>query len=783
VLVNINYAYGKSLLRGVNAYFESSPHDYIVDLYIHDRNVQECELAAYDGIVCSVEEELLIALPDDFPAINLDSSSQDRFDRGFRVDNHRVGELGAEALYTVGALSFLYYDGYKAFHSQISQQASQERETGFRGAYEKLIAEANRPHRQILCATSRDDLRSQLSSAPKPVGVFCFNDAAALEAVEVCRHSGLSVPEDVLLIGVDNDELLCTLSNPWITSIDTGVARLAEQAVGAIVESIESGKALDNSAPVEPTLFPRQSTGTLTARGTVASSAMNAIEHAEPEVLSPAYIAERIGCSMRSLNQLLKGELNRTAQDLIAERILRDAKRLLRETDDSVESIASKLGREPASFHQLFKRYEPFSPGEYRKRFRTLSGHEKSPARVLEPADSTTLGLISPLGKSDRILISGVEAYVRSHPKLGAVRILVEIESVEPFIGDPTYANYTDAFVEECDGILAASQVVLPPDIPPSKPIVTIDHDRPRANAYPIYSDNAQIGAMAARYFLKKGFRNFAYSGYSADVLRAGIDFEKSAHGQRWAGYQAELRRHGFSDIARHDCNYDSTHAAEHWLQQLKKPVALFVFNDFLAKLRANETQRAGLEIPKDVVILGVDNERALCESSATPISSIEIGFAKAGYDLAEFLCAKMGLIKASDSELSHIHAMRVVERESTNAFGFDDPELERAAQFIRSHCVDPISVNDIVAVTRLSRRSIENRAKTLMGMTLHELLSHERVRRATDLLMSSDFNINEVALRSGFDGGTSFCRTFKSLTGESPAVYRKKRVIPIGTV
>src|SRR6202042_2398690 len=84
-------------------------------------------------------------------------------------------------------------------------------------------------------------LAKWLESLPKPVGILAANDSRAHHILEACRAFGLRVPEEVAVIGVNNDELLCQLSNPALTSIEHGTKRMGYEAA-ALLERLMSGK-------------------------------------------------------------------------------------------------------------------------------------------------------------------------------------------------------------------------------------------------------------------------------------------------------------------------------------------------------------------------------------------------------------------------------------------------------------------------------------------------------------------------------------------------------------
>ncbi|WP_169305310.1 substrate-binding domain-containing protein [Coraliomargarita akajimensis] len=777
VVTNPHHSFGRSILRGVNAFIEERGLDYTVDVYFHNRTFKERELSDCAGLIAAVDDAVLRGLPPEFPALNLNGEHRFVWDGSFRVNDCRVGELAAEFFRTEGVRSYLYYDPFEYSNNVGGKQATTRRSHGFQTAHARLSDSLICSSLTVGTADSALNVAEWLRSAPKPIGVLCFNDFAAIEFLEICRSHGIVCPDEVLVVGVDNDDMLCRLAYPTTTSIDSGIEQIAYNAVQAVVRCIEDG-VKDSCAEVQPTLVHRESTGTFVTNEPTVLRAIELVNHALPSALTPIGLAEKLGCSERVLNLSLKRELNLTAKGLIVWSLERQAKTLLRETNRSLESIAEAMGRDAKYLHQLLKRSEGCSPGAYRQQFRQPTSIASPKSTVTIGPQEITIGLISSLGRSERSILAGIEHYIRAHRKLRDIRILPRFESVERPVGRTGLWRLATDFFEECSGLIVASDCELPEGIGKRMPVVLIDHCRGQDELWPVFSENLEIGAMAARYFIRRGYQHFAYSGYSPEVLRAGLDFENSAHEQRRLGFEQELHRHGFTHVARLDCSFDGSKEAERWLAELEKPVGLFTHNDYLAKLRLNEAQRIGIRVPEEIAILGVDNDEVFCRSTYPSISSIDIAFVKAGYEITHFLSRMIHCPSEEASGLSGIKPMRVVERGSTNAYGFADPDLVTAMQSIKERCTDAISVDDIVASTALSRRSIESRSKAHLGLALHDMLCYERTQLAIELLTSSAYSVKEISSVSGFESLSAFFRVFKAFTGASPAEYRASRLI-----
>ncbi|MEO0794389.1 MAG: substrate-binding domain-containing protein [Verrucomicrobiota bacterium] len=776
ILSNTQNIYGIDLVDGANGFIHEHDLPYIVDVISHPKILEKLNLRSYHGFITSSNNDIIRSLPADIPAISIDSDRYRLGKEGFMINNERIGELAAELFHREGVVSYVYFDGYHDNNDSINRVSS-ERLKGFRDEYRR----SNTPLIPTRLETKKLDrlesLVAWLTSLPKPIGVFCFNDYGSIRIIEGCEVAGLNVPEDVMIVGVDNDPILCSLGSIRLSSIDTGIKRLAYLAAESIVKFIEQGQA--SSSTVEPVLVTRDSTGHTVASNDKVAETLEIISQLRQPELTAAQISNRVGCSLRTLENLFRSELGMTLQDTIIDSSLKKAKCRLRETNDSIETIASEFGRDPGSLHYAFQRFENLSPGAYRNRFRKPTNTPMPCVLSTPPKPVISLGIIcSTSGKSRREIIAGIQHYIKSYTGQQVLHSRCRLELFARQFDAGDFETFEDGSLKQSDGLILVDSATIPEGFAENKPLVTIEHDRSLENSWPVFVDNAKVGALAAKYFIRRGYRKFAYCGYDPLSLKPGLDFANSAHGKRQAGFTDELCQHGITAVQVHHSRISHLELTEAWLTRLDKPTALYVFNDYLAKLIITKAQGLGIRIPQDLAILGTDNDAVYCDCHNFNISSIDIGFRKGGYDMVEFL---LQLILEPDKPPAAppiIQPTQIVERHSTASFGFDDVELERAIRFIKSNYQRNISVNDVVASTTLSRRQLEARSKSLLGLTLLEALHHERTQKIIKLLVTTNDSIKEVASKTGFNNSSKLCRAFKAGVGESPAEFRYSRTL-----
>ncbi|MEO0797133.1 MAG: substrate-binding domain-containing protein [Verrucomicrobiota bacterium] len=781
VVANLQHAYSRDVIRGINRFIQESQSTYLVDVLSHTNVLAGICYSNYCGLISSADVSLLKGFPIELPFVTLDSDPDSASGIGYKINNSRIGEMAAELFDREGVVSYVYFDSFHAgapWHIRISG----ERMGGFRSVYEVRAQKGPAASFMVYGPSSYGLMAAWLNEVPKPAGVFCFNDMGATRVIEVCRRCGISVPGQVLVAGVDNNDLLCSLSNPPITSIDSGAEELAYHAVSGLIDYLE-GKGWPSNIPaIEPKTYSRESTGSWSANDSRVARALKFIEAQEGRIPGPREVAMAVGCGLRSLELAFNQELKATVQDVLTQTWLKQAKRYLRETDWSIQTIAAEVGRDTKNLYAGFQRFENISPGGYRSHLRSGGTIHIGNLHYEPPKADLTIGYVSSIcGQADRDILAGIKHFVRINKGGPKVRVLLRVESLNEYINGLDINVFLEGYLSECDGLIVTPQVQTPDAIDQKVPVITVDHTRSDENGWSVYVDNIGVGSAAAEYFLRRGYRNFAYLGSSPEILRPGFLLESSAHEFRKRGFEHTLLRYGIEAIAHYNYDDQQLEMLSNWIAGLEKPIALFAFNDYFAKVAIEACLRAGIGVPHEVAILGTDNDELICNGSNPSVSSVEVGFGRGGYDLSCFMVELCQGKTNGSLGAPVIHVGGVVERDSTNAYGFNDSELEKALSFIRTNFAQEKSVEDVVAVTKLSRRSIEERAKKYLGFTLLDQLRYHRVQKAIGLLVSTSLPIKELAELSGFENAPTLCRVFKQNTGESPAQYRKRRTLPAG--
>ena len=214
-------------------------------------------------------------------------------------------------------------------------------------------------------------LGTWLASLPKPLGLMAANDNRGRQVLEACRAHGLRVPEDVAVIGVDNDELLCRLSSPMLSSVEQG-ARLLGFKAAELLDSIINNKARklpDIHFVVDPLgIVTRRSTEILAIDDPKVAEAMAFISLHFSKGIRVRDVAEAVATSRSSLEKRFKTILGYTIRTAIRRFQLERARHLISDTNTPLKQIAVDLGFPSVQYMTtLFGKEFVLSPAKYRE--------------------------------------------------------------------------------------------------------------------------------------------------------------------------------------------------------------------------------------------------------------------------------------------------------------------------------------------------------------------------------------------------------------------------------
>jgi LacI family transcriptional regulator len=369
----------------------------------------------------------------------------------------------------------------------------------------------------------------------------------------------------------------------------------------------------------------------------------------------------------------------------------------------------------------------------------------------------------------DREFLGGVARYARKHGPWGFQISAGESEQVmsgaRPWGADGIIARISDRHMAETILKSRVPTIMLGSSderlLPEGSLISLVD----------VSSNAEQVAQLAVDYFLRRRLRGFAYVGVEG----------RSWSRRRCEAFVTQLGAKGLEVCVFQRPRCEAAWETElqeiaKWLLTLPQPVGLFACDDDRGRLVVEACRAAGLRVPEDVAVLGVDNDAVFCELSDPPLSSIALNAESAGYRAAELLDDMMNGHTRASREI-RVQAVRVVTRRSTEVVAVDDTEVSAALKIIHQHHgstnVKDMRVMDVVNELSVSRRSLEKRFKSLMGRTLLDEIQLVRLDHAKRLLLETTHPVATIAKMSGFGNVPYFCKFFNERTGMTPRRFR----------
>lgn len=365
-----------------------------------------------------------------------------------------------------------------------------------------------------------------------------------------------------------------------------------------------------------------------------------------------------------------------------------------------------------------------------------------------------------------RRVLQGLIHYSNDHGPWIFYRLPLYYETLYGIEGIIEWAKEwkADAIIARCDheGTSLLSNLNIP---------VVLQNFRERSSCFSnLTGDYISTGAMAAKFFIKRRYRNLAFYG------NKGVIWSR----ERAEGYRKEVEKIGgnyyyFESENLNGDQWSSSHIQlEEWLNALPKPVGLFTCDDSFALEVSTICKINNILIPQDISLLGVDNDELICTLSDPPISSIVLDMEKGGYEVGRLIDQ---LIKKDRTEPSNvvIRPIRFELRQSTERYNISHEYIAKVVYFIEENFTSEISIDALTRLVPLSRRSLEIKFKEEMDTSIYQFILQCRIEYFANLLITTDLPLLDLALQSGFNDCKNISRIFKKMKVYSPIEFRQK--------
>lgn len=303
-------------------------------------------------------------------------------------------------------------------------------------------------------------------------------------------------------------------------------------------------------------------------------------------------------------------------------------------------------------------------------------------------------------------------------------------------------------------------------------PIVDVSAARHSPTIPYVETNDRAIAELAAEHFLQRGFTRLAFCG-DPGFAWSSLRREHFTAIIRQAGREL----HCYESISRWANNYSWTAEKQrliHWVKSLPQPIGIFACYDIKAQQLLEVCRELSIAVPESVAVLGVDNDRLVCELSSPPLSSIIPNTNRTGYEAAAILDRMMAGEKVP-AQGYFVEPLGVQTRQSTDILAIDDPEVATALSYIRENAWRGVNVADLLKIVPLSRRVLESRFRKLLGRTPHQEIMRLRIERVKQLLRETDASLETISRRTGFENAAYLSVAFRREVGKPPSRYRRE--------
>lgn len=287
-------------------------------------------------------------------------------------DNKAIGEIAADHFIELGYQNFAFYFWQSKQHENVRAQAFASQINTEKRPYFKINFTSKPRLTRQRSLVRIQVLRRFLLKAPKPIAIMAPMDDLAVEIIDLCEEMRLRIPEDVGVLGVNNDHLICNFTAVPLSSIDDDEYKIGYEGA-ALLARIMNGE----TPPTQPILIPpkgvvvRRSTDLLEISNSPdrnVAAAVRFIAGNFSQNITETDVARNVGVSIRQLQTRFAKSMGRTIHQQINRKRIEHAKHLLKTTDYKIAHIAAECGFSTREgFSRSFKNTIGISPHDFRQ--------------------------------------------------------------------------------------------------------------------------------------------------------------------------------------------------------------------------------------------------------------------------------------------------------------------------------------------------------------------------------------------------------------------------------
>jgi LacI family transcriptional regulator len=301
------------------------------------------------------------------PAVSLNANHPEIDIPCVSTDGTAAGRLAADHLTERGFRSYAFY----------ASGHNPSRSSRFNAFQRALVASGHRVETLAWrdtdpgqdWAAHHGQLRERLRSLDKPVGLFAFNDQAAVEVIEACLAESIDVPDQVAVLGMLDMDIFRHSTTIALSSICFDFDRITNTACELLDRMMRGRTVSSDPILIPPTgIAVRQSTDTLAAHSPPVARSVRFMLDQYAEPIGVGQIVEASGVSRAGLFKAFKQDMGRAPGEVLMGIRIDRAKRMLQSTDQKVYAVADACGfGKPVNLHRAFAQHVGMSPNAYRK--------------------------------------------------------------------------------------------------------------------------------------------------------------------------------------------------------------------------------------------------------------------------------------------------------------------------------------------------------------------------------------------------------------------------------
>ena len=377
VLLGTDRQYHRGVLQGLARYARlHGPWELEAEPTHAEGHLSMRELREMDGVVMMITgaEQIEQLQSWQLPVVNMSSRFPDAELAHVSNDGTSIANLAIEHFIERGFHHFAFCDLNDASSYRRRRFEEQLAARGLANHFDFVVS--SEQQNDWMKGRDRPRLEAWLQTLPKPIGILAHNDLRGRHVVDACRRLGIPMPDEVAVLGVDNELPHCEMCNPPLSSIVTDSERIGFEAA-ALLDQLMNGK----TPPARRILIPplgivvRQSTDvTATTDPHVAKAVRYIREHAA-EGIDVGDVLRHVMISRTALDKRFLKVLGHTPHEEIRRVRLKRARELLAESDLTIEVIAERCGfRHGEYLGAVFLRDFGQTPGEFRAQQRMRDG-------------------------------------------------------------------------------------------------------------------------------------------------------------------------------------------------------------------------------------------------------------------------------------------------------------------------------------------------------------------------------------------------------------------------